>query len=351
MQSEGMKATCIEPARGGQETALAVIEYRIATHMNGAYENIIEVGRCLCEAKEAGLVPHGQWEAWVRQNTGMSERSAQKLMQTARSIHSGSSLAKLPISKITTILRLPEPEREGMAERAISEEMSLRQLQEAVRREKQRADQLAAEKAEAERELNTLKADTATLAETLAESITDERLAEAEEEIEALRKAIAAAQEDGDGEEAKRLRAQLEITKAFANRVRQRAEKANKQGGISPEAQAEIDRLSGELAEAERYAEEQAELRQQAQQELLNQRMQRARGEQAPIAAFGSAQLATAVQAFIAAAGIFPHTGSSIRRASDGERAQMRQYIDMIDEWVTGARRALAQPIASGEGR
>ena len=176
-----MKVTCIEHGQQGLAT-LAVIEYRIASHMQGAYENIIEVGRCLCEAKDAGLVPHGQWEAWVRKNTGMSERSAQKLMQTARSVSSGSSLARLPISKITTILSLPEPEREPMAERAVTEDMSLRELQEAVKREKQRADQLAAEKAKsiarataAERELGNLKADIPKLAENLAEEYVKRR--------------------------------------------------------------------------------------------------------------------------------------------------------------------------------
>lgn len=318
MQSEEMKATCIEPGQQGLAT-LAVIEYRIATHMQGAYENVIEVGRCLCEAKDAGLVPHGQWEEWVQRNTGMSVRSAQKLMQTARSVQAGSSLARLPISKITTILSLPEPEREPMAERAAAEDMSLRELQEAVKREKQRADKAEAKRLEVEANMRSHDAQAA--------------------------------------HDRKQLRAQLEQARA----------QAAPSTGISPEAQAEIDhlheeidrmgshageeidRLKSELAEAESYAERQAELRQQAQQELLNHRAQAARGESAQVAAFGSAELAAAVQAFVCAAGVLPHLGPNVAQISEGERAQMRQYVDMVATWVEGARRTLATVVINGE--
>ena len=210
-----------------------------------------------------------------------------------------------------------------MAERATTEDMSLRELQEAVKREKQRADQLAAEKAKsiarataAERELGNLKADIPKLAENLAE----EYVEKAAEDIDALRE-------------------QLEQARAQAAPVT----------GISQEAQAEIDRLTNELAEAEDYAEHQAELRQQAQQELLNQRAQAARGESTQAASFGPAELAAAVQSFVCAAGVLPHLGPGIAQISESERAQMRQYVDMVDAWVAGARRTLATVIISGE--
>lgn len=254
----------------------------------------------------------------------MSERSAQKLMRAARCVHSGSMMERLPISKIQAILSLPEADREPMAERAAREDMSLRELQEAVKREKQRADQLAAEKANsiaraaaAERELSNLKADIPKLAENLAAEYAEK----ATEEIDALRE-------------------QLEQSRAQA---------AAPAAGISPEAQAEIDRLTHELAEAEDYAAHQAELRQKAQQELLNQRAQAARGESTQAASFGPAELAAAVQSFVCAAGVLPHLGPGIAQISESERAQMRQYVDMVDAWVAGARRTLATVIISGE--
>ena len=33
-----------------------------------------------------------------------------------------------------------------------------------------------------------------------------------------------------------------------------------------------------------------------------------------------------------------------------GERAQMRQYVDMVGTWVDGARRALETVVICGEG-
>lgn len=303
MLSEEMKVTCIKETTPAP-VALKNIEYRIAIHMQGAYENMLEVGRCLNQAKQAGLVAHGQWEEWVRKNTGMSERSAQKLMQAARSILPGSAMSKLPISKIQAILALPDEAREPIAERAVANEMTLRELQEAVKREKQRADQLASEKAKSiaratavERELANLKADIPKLAENLAEEYVEKTVA----------------------------------------------------GSSGAEAQDEIDRLKAELADAESYAEQQAELRKQAQQELLNHKAQVARGETA-VATFGVGELAAAVRTFIGAAGVMPHIGADMARMGNGERAQMRQYVDMISTWVDGARSALDTVVIRGEG-
>ena len=74
-------------------------------------------------------MPHGQWEAWVNRVAGMSERSAQRLMQAAREVSPESAMAKLPISKIQAILALPEPQREEVAAKAVEENQTLRELQ------------------------------------------------------------------------------------------------------------------------------------------------------------------------------------------------------------------------------
>ena len=281
--------------------SLANIEYRIATHLQGAYENILEVGRCLNEAKDAGLVPHGQWEEWVRKNTGMSERSAQKLMQAARCVHSGSMMNKLPISKIQAILALPEAEREPMAEKAASEDMSLRELQEAVKARKkaeETAQKSEARAAAAERELRRFRE-----AEKLARATQNKLL----DQLEKAREAAKAAPAEG----------------------------------ISPEAQAEIDRLRAELADAEAYAEQQAEQRQQAQREMLAVQSQAARGELGAGDTLTAFDLAAAVRQFVGAAGVLPHMGATLSQASEAERQQVRQYVDMVDAWVRGARLAL----------
>ena len=308
MRSEEMKVTYIDPDKQGLVT-LANIEYRIGLHIQGAYENILEVGRCLNEAKDAGLVPHGQWEAWVRRNTGMSERSAQKLMQAARCVNTGSAMAKLPISKIQAILALPEADREPMAEKAASEDMSLRALQEAVKREKERADLLAAinEKANARAARSDMEA---AKARELAE-LYKQAQQKSEAHIAEIARQLRDAQQSAPAE------------------------------GISPEAQAEIDRLRRELDEAESYAEQQAELRQQAQRELLNQRAQDVRGDATDSGGLTVSELAAAVRAFIGAAGVLPHMGMEMVRMPESERQQIRHYVDMVDAWVAGARSSL----------
>ena len=113
-------------------TVLQNIERRISFHIQGAYANILEVGRCLIEAKESGLVPHGQWGEWVKRTADMSERSAQRLMQAAREVSPDSAMSRLPISKITAILALPEPQREAIAEKAVEDNLSIRELNETI---------------------------------------------------------------------------------------------------------------------------------------------------------------------------------------------------------------------------
>ena len=56
------------------------------------------------------------------------------------------------------------------------------------------------------------------------------------------------------------------------------------------------------------------------------------------------------MRAFIGAAGVLPHIGADVARMGSGERAQMRQYVDMMGTWVDGARRALDTVVVRGEG-
>ena len=85
---------------------LKAIETRIAIHISETRRNFLEVGICLNEAKDRGLVPHGEWEGWVKQNTGLSERNAQRLMKAAREVPAGSTLARLDLGKVMEILTL-----------------------------------------------------------------------------------------------------------------------------------------------------------------------------------------------------------------------------------------------------
>ena len=82
----------------------------------------------------------------------------------------------------------------------------------------------------------------------------------------------------------------------------------------------------------------------------MNQKAQAARGE-ATETAFGAGDLAAAdALSQSGAAGVLPHIGADVARMGSGERAQMRQYVDMVGTWVDGARRALETVVICGEG-
>ena len=78
---------------------LADYEARIHLYREQIGTGYIGIGRTLNEAKDAGVVPHGEWEEWVTRTTGLNTRQAQRCMQAAREIRDGSALARLEMSK------------------------------------------------------------------------------------------------------------------------------------------------------------------------------------------------------------------------------------------------------------
>lgn len=288
-------------------TTLATIEYRITYHLQGAYANILEVGRALCEAKDANLVPHGEWEEWLRRTAGMSERSAQRLMQAAREVNPESAMAKLPISKIQAILALPEPEREAVAEKAVAENMSLRKLQnevEGLRKVKRAAE---AEAVQANRRAENARLDANQAKETMQRYKRDLDIMDAERKV---------------------LREQL------------REAKAAPATGISDEAQAEIDRLSAQLSDAEQMAEYQANARQQAQRELQELKSRAARGDAAPVEDLTADSVGQAVRTFICAVGYLPHS-DRLTGMRYQDRQQVQAFARMVAKWAADVQHAL----------
>ena len=286
--------------------SLANIEYRIAIHIQGAYENLLEVGRALVEAKDADLVPHGQWETWLEKNTGMSDRSAQRLMQAARATPAGSMMSKLPVTKIQAILSLPEPEREPMAEKAVSENMTLRQLQQEIRDQKAKVEALEG----MNKRINS-RAESSEHNARQARVMADKaikRANEAERERDELRMAM----EEMAGE----------LEKPPTPAV-----------GISEEAQAEIDRLNAALADAEKMAEYQARQREQAQQELLDLRTQAARGEGQAQEDLTAEAVGVAARTFITSVGYLPHS-DRLLTLREGDRAQIASCAVTLQRWA-----------------
>lgn len=120
-----------------QQVHLDQLELRIRDQRERFTQGLLEVGRCLVEAKEAQLVPHGCWQDWVAAHTGLNVRSAQRLMRAAREIPKTSALSHLDFSKVSALLALPAEEREDFARENDAENSTLRQLEAAIREKKE----------------------------------------------------------------------------------------------------------------------------------------------------------------------------------------------------------------------
>lgn len=145
--------------------SLAEYEARIHLYKEQIGTGYIGIGKTLIEAKEAKVVPHGQWEAWVTKTTGLTPRQAQRCMQAATEIREGSAMAKLEMSKALLLLGsgLEEDEREAIAERASEEGATVKALREEIQQaraaQKEVENQLRAREEAHREQLEAVKED------------------------------------------------------------------------------------------------------------------------------------------------------------------------------------------------
>lgn len=150
-------------AERNENKALTLADYEARIHLYKEQigTGYIGIGRTLTEAKEARVVPHGEWEAWVTRTTGLSARQAQRCMQAAEEIRDGSALARLEMSKALLLLSsgLEKDEQEALAERAAQENASLRSLQDEVKRLKLQVVESTGAAADIKEKLKTAEAE------------------------------------------------------------------------------------------------------------------------------------------------------------------------------------------------
>ena len=198
----------------------------------------IEIGKRLCEAKE--MVPHGEWAAWLEKNVDFSQSSANNFMKiyteygdiqgelwgaSAKS----QTFGNLSYSQAVALLAVPAEEREEFVKENHVEDMSTRELQEAI---KARDEALAvAEKAEKKEKKMQKDLDFA-----------NKKLELEKKQHDTLMKAAEKNKEDQLAE-IERLKAELAAAEA-------------KEPEPSEEMQAEIERLKEKLKKAEQLGAE-----------------------------------------------------------------------------------------------
>lgn len=137
-----------EHPRSPEELAVAIGFYKAQT-----VQNIIEIGRCLIEAK--AQLDHGQWTSWLAEKAEISHNQANRFMQLANEFGSNSAtLQNLKYSKALALLALPAEERDEFIEATHTvagqektvDEMSVRELKKAIK-ERDEARQKIADRA------------------------------------------------------------------------------------------------------------------------------------------------------------------------------------------------------------
>ena len=235
----------------------------------------IEIGRRLKEAKE--MLPHGEWLPWLERETEFSTSSASRYIQAFEQYGTAQlglfgpetnfpALGNLSITKALALIAVPEEERERFAEEHDVQNMSTRELEQAIREKKaaeERAEAAEKRAAEAKRELE--KAEDG---HELALAELEEKLETAQEGLrDALQKAAQAAEGVGPyktrAEEAEQAAAKLrEQLKELENRpiatVKERDEQAIEDAVRTAKAKAEaeaaekINAIQKKLDKAER---------------------------------------------------------------------------------------------------
>lgn len=230
-------------------------------------EVIIEIGKRLNEAKDK--LSHGEWLSWLSDRVEFSERTAQDFMRLAREWSNPQTLADLGKAKALKLLLLPPAEREEFMGTHDVPNMSTRELEQAIKRQKeleQERDEAKAAAEWSEKKLGELskafdESQTALESEHARTLELNTRIKELESrpvdvavevDEKAVQKAAAEAKAAAEFEAAKKIKALEDKLAKAEEKAKSEAAKAEKTaGGLeneAAEAKREADRLREELA-------------------------------------------------------------------------------------------------------
>ncbi|MDD3881917.1 MAG: DUF3102 domain-containing protein [Eubacteriales bacterium] len=272
--------------------------------------NMIQLGRVYTEAKK--LVKHGEWTNWIRENGGMSERSAQQLMAIYSRFGERPAFQSIEKSKLFKMLSLPAGTEDDFAEQNDLESMSSREVEEAVKRTKEEMQQqidAEREKREAAEAREAAIRDNPPLPDDIAQALQekDEKIKQYQGEIERVGETSRDLMD-----EAARLRREKE----------QLAHDLSENNELLAEVQEQCDRV---------------------QAEYLNMQSTLAKGdaERVPSDELTADVFATAVRQFIGTVARMPHMGRVFGSMTFGEKELYGELLSTVESWARDARKAL----------
>lgn len=251
--------------------------------LNGA----IEIGRRLCEAKE--MLPHGEWGRWLREEADFSQQTANNFMRLFDeygdsqitmfgAVANSKTIGNLPYTKALKLLAVPEEEREAFAEEVDAENISVRELDRAIREREEAEERAAAAEDERDKAKKLLSgaedrlrgAETAASAAKSRAEIAEKQAADLREKLEKADAAAKSAKEklkklkenpeipadtmeklrrDAMEEAAKEAAKQAEKDRAALLAAKDKAEQAAKEAAREAEkAAAKLDAVQKQLA-------------------------------------------------------------------------------------------------------
>ena len=354
------------------EDLLAVMREDITEHVRyyskRSCTDMLELGKWLTKAKE--IVPHGEWETYVKEKTGMKKRTAQNFMQAYQKYGTKNDrISNLSIGQVIALLPATQEEEDMLAEKDLSE-MSTREIRDAIRkaREEERAKAREGMEIMAADKIRELAKQKDAIAKKMQIRM-DELLAEKDAEKEAAIEQARAESEEKlksalEGEEKRaeeqkrlyedRLRAlndQMRETLAATDELKKQlsaAEEAAKdatQAAIdgtkslrqqNAEAETQARKLRRELEEKDDIIRELQEQYDQINREYLNAQSAIAKGdaERSSADILSAAAVSAAARDFIGQVGRVPFMHGAFATMSEAERDGYRQSILMILDWA-----------------
>ena len=201
----------------------------------------MDIGDRLTKAKK--LVPHGEWEAYVRERCGLNPRTAQTYMQMAANREKAQTFADLPFSKALALLALPDGQAEAFAAEHNPEELSTRELKAQIKAYQDKLTEAAEAGAAQQQQLLLATEENGALRQRLDGIDADykEQLSVVDQENDRLREELAAAKNKP-----------AEISEEDASKLR--AEGYSKGVGESSSQMAKLERQLTEQADAHEKA-------------------------------------------------------------------------------------------------
>ena len=315
----------------GEISLIDSLAIQAKTCVLSARMNLLQLGRVLTEAKP--LVPHGEWEAWVKENAEMSLRAAQSYMQAYATFGLNPDIAKLGTAKTMKLLPLSDEERNALFRENDVESMSTRQLDEAIRKQKERLMREA--RAEVRKEI--------------------EKEREAREEAEKRAEQAEKRSEDIRSETARKLKDNEEFRKEQERHYQQKVKDISDRydGAINEVKQLENKnkRLAEENREQAELLEEQQADYNRMQEELLDVKSSIAKGdaERVPVDRFTPEIFAQAVRAFIGSCARMPHMKAAFSCMTTEEKSEYDELLRTVEAWAESSRKALDSQTIEGE--